>query len=470
MTTTTETTSHASIADGAEFAHVDPRVLVIGANARLDADLTASFVGSIRQYGVLQPVRVRRGDDGALVVLHGQRRTLGAIEAGRATIPAHIVTDSGEGAQRIVEQMAENDHREAMRASHRTTAFRQLSLEFGLSAGQIAKRTGTKKTVVAATLAVADSKVASAVQARYDLPLDVAAALAEFEDDHETVKDLTATAIKEPGRFRHEAQRARDERRRTVEVAAARESLAALGIREVPEPNYDDAKVRPVRHLKPTTEDAYGTVLTSEAHASCPGHAAFVSDQWNKADIVYVCTDWRTHGHADRYKSASEKRSGPMTEAEKTERRQIIENNKAWKAAETVRRDWLSEFAKRKTAPKGAPALIATALCSETAMLDKEGTQNGHRLAASWLGIERAGGYGARSAIADALAKATPARGQHIALVLVLAAYEACTGTHTWRREGGERDYLAALEAWGYTLSEVEQIARGKTEGEAAKK
>ena len=469
MTTTTETSSHASIADGAEFAHIDPRVLVIGANARLDADLTPSFVGSIRQYGVLQPVRVRRGEDGALIVLHGQRRTLGAIEAGRATIPAHIVTDSGEGAQRIVEQMAENDHREAMRASHRTNAFRQLSLEFGLSAGQIAKRTGTKKTVVAATLAVAESKIASAVQARYDLPLDVAAALAEFEDDPETVKDLTATAIKEPGRFRHEAQRARDERGRDAEVDAARESLAGLGVREVPEPD-DDAKVRAVRHLKPTNEAAYGTLLTSEAHASCPGHAAFISDRWNKVDIVFVCTDWRTHGHGDRYESASEKRSGPMTEAEKTERRQIIENNKAWKAAETVRRDWLTEFAKRKTAPKGAPALIATALCSETAMLDKQGTQNGHRLAATWLGVDSGGGYGARSSIADALAKATPARGQHIALVLVLAAYEARTGTHTWRREGGERDYLAALEAWGYTLSDVEQIARGKTEGEAAKK
>ncbi|QUC01875.1 MULTISPECIES: ParB/RepB/Spo0J family partition protein [Cellulosimicrobium] len=464
MTTDTTATQAetTTTADGAEFAHVDPRTLVVGVNVRADADLTPAFVGSIKQHGVLQPVRVRRDDDGTLVVLHGQRRTLGAIEAGQATIPAYIVTSSGEGAQRIVEQLAENDHREDMRDSHRTAAYRQLSLEFGLSAAQIAKRTGTKKAVVQATLTVAESQVAAAVQAKYDLPLDVAAALAEFDDDTETVKNLTAVAVKEPGRFAHEAQRARDERQRAAEVAAARETLTAQNVTEVERPDYNDAKVQHLARLKPTNDDPNGTDLTPEAHAECPGHAAYIAAQWNRVEIVYVCTNWRTHGHADRYGTTSTQRTGPMSEAEKAERKQVIENNKAWKSAETVRRTWLAEFAQRKTAPKGAAEYIAHAIATETHTLRRAG-ERGHTLASEWLGIKtETSPYPTGRGLADLIAKATPSRAQHIALVLALAAREAETGVQTWRREGAEQTYLSALETWGYTLSDVEQIARGQ--------
>ena len=51
------------------------------------------------------------------------------------------------------------------------------------------------------------------------LVFGIFAALAEFDDDTETVKNLTAVAVKEPGRFAHEAQRVRDERQRAAEVA-----------------------------------------------------------------------------------------------------------------------------------------------------------------------------------------------------------------------------------------------------------
>ena len=60
---------------------------------------------------------------------------------------------------------------------------------------------------------------------------------------------------------------------------------------------------------------------------------------------------------------AEKKRAADMTdderEAAKAQRRNVIESNKAWKAATTVRRDWLSAFAQRKTAPAGAEAYLA---------------------------------------------------------------------------------------------------------------
>ncbi|MBD5788360.1 ParB N-terminal domain-containing protein [Cellulosimicrobium terreum] len=96
---------------------------------RADADLTPEFVGSIKQHGVLQAVRARRAEDGTLVVLEGQRRTLGAVEAARETIPVQIIDGTEDEARRIVEQLTENDHRKGMRDAHRTAAYRQLSLE-----------------------------------------------------------------------------------------------------------------------------------------------------------------------------------------------------------------------------------------------------------------------------------------------------------------------------------------------------
>ncbi|MGW8568651.1 ParB/RepB/Spo0J family partition protein [Isoptericola sp. NPDC055881] len=464
-TTTREGTAQV-LAEGVEFAHLDPRTLIVGANVRTDADLSGEFIGSIKQHGVIQAIRVRREADGSLTVLEGQRRTLAAIEAGRATIPAQIVTsdddEKAREARRIIEQLAENDHRADMRDTHRTAAFRQLSLEFGLTAGQIAKRTGTKKDQVAVTLKVAESKVAAAVQAKYDLTIDQAAVLAEFADAPETVKALTAVAVKEPGRFAHEAQRARDDRERAEQVAAAREALAAEGVAEVEAPSYDDKKVRSLSELRPSTEADHGTDLTPEAHAECPGHAAYVRSRWSSVSVVYVCTNWRTHGHGDKYASASPTKSGPMTDEQKAERRTVIENNKAWKSAEVVRREWLAEFAKRKTAPKGAAEYVARAIATDTYTLRRSG-EGGHPLACQWLGIEREPGcYGAEKALSAILAKVTPARAQHIALVLALAAREKETSTHTWRNPGGERGYLTALESWGYTLSDVEQIARGE--------
>jgi len=69
---------------------VDPRTLVLEANVRVDARLDKQFVASIRDRGVLVPIVAHRAG-GELRVLYGQRRTLAAVEAGRATVPVYVV-------------------------------------------------------------------------------------------------------------------------------------------------------------------------------------------------------------------------------------------------------------------------------------------------------------------------------------------------------------------------------------------
>ena len=53
-----------------------------------------------------------------------------------------------------------------------------------------------------------------------------------------------------------------------------------------------------------------------------------------------------------------------MTEEEKAERRTIIENNKAWDAAEKVRRGFLKDLLAAKSMPKDALQFIAQAICT----------------------------------------------------------------------------------------------------------
>ena len=53
---------------------------------------------------------------------------------------------------------------------------------------------------------------------------------------------------------------------------------------------------------------------------------------------AYVCVDPQTYGHRNRYGTGGENK---LPEEAKAERREVIENNKAWRAAEPVRRDYI---------------------------------------------------------------------------------------------------------------------------------
>ncbi|MHA6780685.1 hypothetical protein ACVGOW_06765 [Pseudonocardia saturnea] len=104
-----------------ELLRVDPCTLVIGANVRRDVALDKPFLRSIADRGVREPIIARRGTDGALVVRKGKRRTLAAVETGRATVPVLVelgepgddadAGDRRDAIDRIVDQLEENHHR-----------------------------------------------------------------------------------------------------------------------------------------------------------------------------------------------------------------------------------------------------------------------------------------------------------------------------------------------------------------------
>ncbi|HEY0238721.1 MAG TPA: ParB N-terminal domain-containing protein [Friedmanniella sp.] len=428
---------------------VDPRTLVVEANVRTQARLTSQFVASIREHGVLEPVVAYTDPTGALRVRMGQRRTLAAIEADRATIPALVYDADPDEVRRIVHQVTENDHRDSLTDAERTGAYQQLSL-LGMPAANIAKTLHTTRAQVQAGLAVATSTIAAAAIARYDLTLDQGLVIAEFDGEPEAVKELTVTAVKRPEQFAHTAQRLRDQRTEREQITALTDDLTAHGVRVIDRPAHDDKKVTDLDRLtKPGTD---GKALTPAKHKACPGHAACVARSWQGPRVVYVCTDWKANGHADRFTSSTLAVSGPMSEQQKAQRREVVANNKAWKSATTVRREFLATFAARRTPPTGTPVFLAHALAQHSFAVQQAAT-GGHALARQVLALPEG------TTLTDAISAASPARANQIAVVLVLAAMEDATSVATWRNPTGhDRAYLSALASWGYALADVERL------------
>ncbi|MGH3465984.1 MAG: hypothetical protein ACRDP9_31320 [Kribbellaceae bacterium] len=367
---------------------------------------------------------------------------------------------------RLVTQHVENTHRTGLTTAEEIGVAGQLAA-FGLSVNQIARRTRTKKAHVEKAVAAAESELAAKATQRYDLTLEQAATLAEFDDDPDTVKTLVAAA--KDGQFDHVAQRARDDRAQIAAYDETVQRVSEQGITVVAEPEWDDPKVRDIRHLLHDDDK-----LTPEGHAGCPGGAAYVRggrdwdcDEWT-AEVVEVCTDYTAHGHtapADEWRTTTStskrKPVGEMTDDEREQareqRRFVIAHNKAWTSATEVRRLWLAEWLTRKTPPKGTAVFVAGMIAAHPDLLPDI---DGNHLAAEWLG--QPAGYGRSQDLADLIGNSDDRRAQVLTLALVLAACEAHVAKDTWRRDGTtdwHGPYLRFVGEHGYGLAEVEEYA-----------
>ena len=434
-----------------ELRQIDPATLVIGQNIRActreQVEADAAFIQSIRTQGVVSPVVAYTDENGAVVVLAGQRRTLAALITERETVPVLVYADKPEDADALRTQWDENERRAAMSEGDRAHGIEQFAL-LGLTAEQIATQTGEAPERVTAALSLNTSR-REAMQ-EHMLTIEQAAALADFEDDEETTARLMEAAAS--GDFDHALSRARWDHATAEALAEATAELDAQGVTVTQEwPDYDaDA---PVSQLvdKSTGED-----VDPEAHTQCPGHMVRLSTTRGEAGPEVkqtpYCSAYRKHGHRDRYASSgSTARSGPMTDEEKAERAEVIRLNKEWDAAVDVRREFLAQIATRKTAPSGAEALIAQWVTDPSAPRIESAT-----VTSNLLGLPKI----AKEAAAT---KTTKARQTVITLAHLLASWEANTDRHTWRTPSPwSQRIMKALARWGYTLSEVEQrVAQG---------
>lgn len=438
--------------DGIAVVQVDPATVRIEANVRTQVALDAAFVRTIKRHGVLIPVLAYQEDDGTIVVRDGQRRVLAAVQSDRATIPAYLVPVKDEARLRIIQQMIANEQRVGLTDTEEAAALHQLTLE-GLTPTMIAKELAVKPARVKAAVAVAENEAAVKAVANYEVTFEQALVLAEFEDDPEVQKDLRRAASRGEGDFAHEAQRQRDRKEAKAQIAAIIADLKSKEYHQIAWPSYDDKNTLPFGDLT----KADGTALTEKNYLGGDGHRFAVRESWRGVEVGHFVTDWKKWGLKKR--KANGDPALAWTDEQKAERKELIANNKAWDSAEKVRRAWLTTFLSRKALPKDALAFAARTAATNGGQFSKEVTDR-HRLARTLLGIGKFSYSGPDSL--TSLIEHQPARIGHVLTGLALAAHEAATGKHTWRNPSRDaRAYFTALAAWGYTLSDVEQIVLG---------
>lgn len=491
---------------------VDPGALKIGANVRTDPRPDAKeFAASIKTRGVLEVISAYVDPDGGLTVLRGQRRSLVAAKVGTptGTVPVRVVP-APEEADRIIDQASENLHREAMHTRETRDAVEQLAM-LGVSAAQIAKRVALPRATVDAALNVTRNPATKDRMDATGMTLEEAAIFAEFEDDPDAIDTLTA-AWEDSWRRRqipHIVQRLRDERAEARALQNEVDRLRAEGL-----PVLDPAEV-PVdlhRHAMANLRTDEGGIVPEETWPTVTGAAVAVTVEWVQADEpetddededdepedrqvyvpVWVCIDPAAANlhyvheagreHSDTTSGLSDEQSATRSaeeearrEAESAERRRVIANNKAWKAAEVVRRQWLTGLLARRTVPAGAEVLIARAVVGREYTLS-HAMEHGHEVLMSLLGVvpverEAACYYGNRAMCAQVLDQAsTPKAALIRTLAAVVAAWEQRADTHTWRNPTEWDDtMMTALIGWGYPASDVERLLLRSDTADAAR-
>lgn len=116
-----------------------------------DRDALEALADSIRRYGVLQPITVRRRspEDGYLIIA-GERRWRAARMAGLEEIPAHVI----EADDRLAAELAliENLQREDLNPIEEAEGYRSLIEGFGFTQDEVADTVGKARTTVTNSL------------------------------------------------------------------------------------------------------------------------------------------------------------------------------------------------------------------------------------------------------------------------------------------------------------------------------
>lgn len=417
---------------------LNPANLTIDINVRTDANLTPEFLASIKEHGVLQPVIAHRTTpDSTPHVLMGQRRTLAAVENQLSTIPVYIV-ETLEEADRLAQQVVENDQRTALTDHDRANAFHQMSL-LGVSPETIARRTGSNRDTVDKALIVRQNETASQAL-EYGMTIEQAATIEEFSDNTQYVETLTTCATNNPGQFEHRAQQFREELKTNALIELLKLEGTEAGLTFIDEHiDYYDYR-GPVAKLHEVKHADGSPVLETEADAF------YISRGYSGPSKQLVIADWKASGF-----HKGDKAPNGMTDEQKAERAALIANNKAMDAAIIVRQEFVKTLLQAKKLPKDSPSFIVWTLANASNRVNN--ALGRKSLAAELLGEEPE-----YNAFRDYVNKPNT-NPEKATLALMLSAYEGTCDRQDWRYPQSDMaTYLTTLETWGYQVSEVEQI------------
>ena len=111
-----------------------------------DAEALEELTSSIRSLGLIQPITVRRTDEGKYQIISGERRFRACKAAGMDFIPAFIRAASDQGMLEMA--IVENIQREDLDPIEVALGYRRLIEECNLTQEQMAGRIGKKRASV----------------------------------------------------------------------------------------------------------------------------------------------------------------------------------------------------------------------------------------------------------------------------------------------------------------------------------
>lgn len=112
-----------------------------------DPEAIATLAESIRQYGVLNPLTVRRTANGGYELVAGERRLRAARVAGLTDVPCLLINADGEDSSLIA--LVENLQRRDLDFFEEANGFKRLIEQFGLTQEEAARKVGKTQSAVA---------------------------------------------------------------------------------------------------------------------------------------------------------------------------------------------------------------------------------------------------------------------------------------------------------------------------------
>jgi len=111
-----------------------------------DEEALKELAVSIRQLGVIQPITLRKIDDGNYQIIAGERRYRASLLADKETIPAYVRTAEDEDVMEMA--LIENIQREDLNSIEVALAYQNLIETYNLTQEQLSERIGKKRTTV----------------------------------------------------------------------------------------------------------------------------------------------------------------------------------------------------------------------------------------------------------------------------------------------------------------------------------
>lgn len=112
-----------------------------------DSEALKELADSISEIGIIQPITLRKMDNGRYQIIAGERRWRASKLAGLATIPAYIRTADDENVMEMA--LVENIQRQDLNSLEIALAYQHLMDSYDLTQERLSERVGKKRTTVA---------------------------------------------------------------------------------------------------------------------------------------------------------------------------------------------------------------------------------------------------------------------------------------------------------------------------------